>query len=60
MVNNYSFWLKNKQKDTSSLIDLYQEISSFFSRKKAISPNDMAFLFQNVTLQYAIFDISYI
>lgn len=53
------FWLKNKQKNTYSLIDLYQEISAFCSRKKAISQNDMAFLFQNVSLEYATFDISY-
>lgn len=59
MVINLYFWLKNAQKNTYSLIDLYQEISAFFSRKKAISQNDMAFLFQNVSLEYATFDISY-
>lgn len=58
LINRY-FWLKNAQKNTYSLIDLYQEISAFFSRKKAISQNDMAFLFQNVSLEYATFDISY-
>lgn len=53
------FWLKNERKNTYSLIDLYQEISAFCSRKKAISQNDMAFLFQNVSLEYTIFDINY-
>ena len=59
MVINRHFWLKIKQKNTYSLIDLYQEISAFCSRKKAISHNDMAFLFQNVSLEYATFDINY-